>query len=110
MANPIALRVKEGIGALTSRNKGAPPIPKDQIRKPPPSQSGVLPKMGSRNINESAVPLVEIIDEKINGPSHNLPNPVNLILISGPEPRPLGGQPQTPMHESVIPPTLTFGP
>ena len=66
--------------------------------------------MGSRNNNESAVPLVEIIDEKIDRPSHDLPNPANLILISGPEPLPLGGQPQTPMCESAILPTSTFGP
>ena len=70
----------------------------------------MLPKMGSHNINEFAMPLVEIIDEKIDRPSHDLPNPVNLILISGLEPQPLGGQPQTQMHKSIIPPASTFGP
>jgi hypothetical protein len=30
---PIALRAKEGLGALTSRSKSAPPIPRDQVGK-----------------------------------------------------------------------------
>jgi hypothetical protein len=68
ITNPIALRAKEGLRALMSRNKSAPLTPKGQVRKPPPSQSSVSPKMGSRNNNESAMLLVEIIDEKIDRP------------------------------------------
>ena len=107
---PIALRAKEGFGALTSRSKSAPPIPRDQVGKPPPSQSGVSSKIGSRGNHESTAPPVEVISEKIDGPSHDLANPVNLISIPGPETQPLGSQPQTPMHESAIPPASTFGP
>ena len=87
-----SLSAKKGLAVLTSRNESAPPIPRDLVGTPPPSRPGMSPKIGNRNNNESAAPPVEVLDEKIDGPSHDLPNPVNLILISGLEPQPLGNQ------------------
>jgi hypothetical protein len=101
---------KRRVRSSDEQKQSVPPIPRDQVGKLPPSQSGVSPEIGNRGNHESTAPPVDVIDEKIDGPSRDLPDPVNLISISGPEPQPLGSQPQTPMHESSIPPASTFGP
>ena len=106
---PISLSEGRARG-LTSRNESAPPIPRDLVGTPSPSRPGMSPEIGNRNNNESAAPPVKALDEKIDGPSHDLPNPVNPILISGLEPQPLGGQSQITTHESTVPPASTFGP
>ena len=109
---PIALKAKEGLDYLTSRSKSAPPIPRDQIGKRPPSQSGVQPEIGGRNNDEPITPPVKVIDEKTGGLHLDIPapHPVNPASIPSPDPQILGSQPQTSMHESTIPQALTFGP
>ena len=109
---PIALKAKEGLDYLTNRSKSAPPIPRDQIGKRPPSQSGVQPETGSRNTNEPTMLPVKVIDEKTDRLHLNLPTlyPMNPTSVPSPDPQMLGSQSQTPMHESSTPQASTFGP
>jgi len=109
---PIALKAKGGFGALTSRSRSAPPIPREQVGKRPPSQSGLSPKIGERNNNESPTVPTEVASEKIDGPYPDLsvPRPANLVSIAGSHPQPPDSQLQIPTHESTIPHAPTFGP
>jgi len=97
---------------LTSRSRSAPPIPREQIGKRPPSQSGVSPKIGERDNNESVALPIEVVDEKIGVPYHDIsvPRPANLVSIVGSDPQPPNNQLPIPTHESTIPQAPTFGP
>ena len=109
---PIALKAKGGFGSLTSRSRSAPPIPRDEVGKRPPSQSGVSPKIGDHNSNESDALPIEVVDEKIGGPYPYLPipRPANLVSIAGSDPQAPDVQLPTPTHESTIPQAPTFSP
>ena len=109
---PIALKAKGGFGALTSRSRSAPPIPRDQIGKRPSSQSGVSPKIGDRDNNESAAVHIEVADEKVDRlyPNLSIPHPTNLVPIIDSDPQPPDSQLPIPTHESSVPQAPTFGP
>ena len=107
---PIALKAKGGFGSLTNRSRSAPPVPRDQVRKRPPSQSSVSPKIGDRNYGESITLPIEVVDEKVNGPrtGPTVTHPVNPVSVTGSDRQP-DIQPQLSMHESTVPQALTFG-
>ena len=100
---PIALKAKEGFGSLTNRSRSAPPVPREQVGKRPPSQSGVSPKIGDHG-NKSATPPVDVADEKSDAPNFNplSPHPANPTSILGSDSQPPGSQPQTPVLEPVV--------
>lgn len=106
---PIALKAKEGFGALIGRSKSAPPMPAEQVGKRPPSKSSVPPKMEDNN--ESNMPP---INEKIDLPYLDLPNPhptnTNRLTISSTDPQPPFSQPQTPKLDSATPHTSHLTP
>lgn len=63
---PIALRAKEGLGALIKRSESEPPIHRNQPGKQPPSKSGVPPKTGDSSNNESGLLPGNGIHEKVD--------------------------------------------
>ena len=51
---------------MMSRSRSAPPILREQVGKWPPSQSGVSPKIGERNNNESATLPIKVVDKQVD--------------------------------------------
>lgn len=105
IVKPMALRAKQGFDALMSRSKSAPPIPREQVGKQPPSKAGVLPKMGVVNDSESNALPTDNINEKISISHSGPPTPhsVGPMPTLDSDPQPPRSQPPTPLLDHTVP-------
>jgi hypothetical protein len=112
IVKPIALKAMEGFGALTSRSRSAPPIPREQLGKRPSSKFGVVSQAGDNTDNGATTVSSNGLNEKINIPYLDPPTPhlMNSRSISGTDPQPPSSQPPTPMLDSAIPQTSSSSP
>ena len=108
---PIVLEAQGGFGSLTGRSRSAPPFPRDQVRKRPPSQSSASPAIEDRSNGESTMLPIEVVDEKVNGlyPDPTVTHPANSVSVTNSDRHPPDIQPHAPMHKSTVPQALMFG-